>query len=96
VVAYKVGWLESQVRHFLTVSTITLANLILGENAIPERLQWDCTPDKLAATLAPLIEEGPERRAQLAALARLDEAMRIGDEEPSERAARIVLSVAGR
>lgn len=96
VVAYKVGWLESQVRHLLTVSTITLANLILGESAIPERLQWDCTPEKLAGTLAPLIEEGPERQAQLAALARLDAAMRIGDEAPSERAARIVLAVAGR
>ena len=43
-----------------------------------------------AAALAPLLADTPERRTQLAAFERLDHAMRIGDETPSERAARIV------
>ncbi|MBB3809900.1 lipid-A-disaccharide synthase [Pseudochelatococcus contaminans] len=90
VVAYKVSWLESQVRHFLTVSTVTYANLILGENIIPERLQWDCTPEKLAATVLPLLADTPDRRRQTEAFRRLEEAMAIGDDTPSERAARIV------
>lgn len=94
VVGYKVSWLETHARHFLTVSTVTLANLILGENVIPERIQWDCTPEKLTETLMPLIGDTPERRAQVAALARLDAAMSIGDEQPSERAARIVIETA--
>ncbi|MDJ1156781.1 lipid-A-disaccharide synthase [Chelatococcus sp. SYSU_G07232] len=96
VVGYRVSWLESQVRHVLTVSTITLANLILGENVIPERLQWDCTPDKLAATLLPLLSDTPERRAQLAGFERLLGAMSTGDETPSDRAARIILDTVRR
>jgi lipid-A-disaccharide synthase len=73
-----------------------LVNLILGENVIPERLQRNCTPDKLAETLLPLFGDSPERRRQLEAFARLDDLMSIGDEAPSMRAARIVLDVATR
>lgn len=96
VVAYKVSWLESQVRHFLTVTTVTYANLILGEHVIPERLQWDCTPEKLAAALLPLLGDTPERARQIDAFARLDAAMAIGEETPSGRAARIVLAETAR
>lgn len=96
VVAYKLSWLESQVRHFLTVTTVTYANLILGEHVVPERLQWDCTPEKLTDALLPLIAETPERHRQLAAFRRLDEAMAIGEGAPSDRAAKIVLSESGR
>jgi lipid-A-disaccharide synthase len=73
------------------VQTIVLANLILGDNVIPERIQWDCTPEKLSEALLPLLSDTAERRAQLAAFARLDELMSTGDEAPSARAARIVL-----
>lgn len=93
VVAYKMSWLESQVRHFLTVTTVTYANLILGEHAVPERLQWDCTPEKLAGTLLPLLDDTPERARQVTAFERLEGAMAIGDDTPSERAARIVLGM---
>ncbi len=96
VVAYKVSRLEEQLRHLITVDTVVLPNLILGEKAIPERLQWDCTPDKLAAALLPLMADGPERAAQIAAFARLDGAMTIPDDTPSARAARIVIEAAGR
>lgn len=90
VVAYKVSKLEEQLKHFIRVPSIVLTNLILEENAIPERVQWDCTPEKLAAALRPLLREGPERRAQEAAFTRLDALMSTGDEAPSERAARVV------
>lgn len=93
VVAYKVSKLEEQVKHFIAVPSIVLPNLILGENAIPERIQWDCTPDKLAAALVPLLGQMPERQAQLHAFARLDELMSTGDESPSARAARIVAEI---
>ena len=78
--AYKVARLEEHwLKYFvkLSVSTILLPNLILGERAIPELLQRDCTPAALAGALAPLMGDGPERRAQLAALARLDQVMRL-------------------
>jgi lipid-A-disaccharide synthase len=96
VVAYKVSRLEEQLKYFLTVPSIVLVNLILGENVIPERIQWDCTPEKLTETLLPLLAGTPERRRQLDAFARLDDIMSTGDESPSARAARIVLEVATR
>jgi lipid-A-disaccharide synthase len=90
IVAYRVSRPEELLKYLITVPTIVLTNLILGENAIPEFIQHDCTPEKLAAALAPLLGDSPERIRQVAALRRLDGLMRIGDETPSERAARIV------
>lgn len=91
VVAYKVSKIEEMIlRPLIKAQSIVLTNLVLGENAIPEFIQDDCTPETLAATLLPLLSDTPERRGQEAALQRLDELMRIGNEMPSERAARIV------
>lgn len=96
VVAYKVSWIEAIIlRPLIKAQSIVLTNLVLGENAIPEFIQEDCTPETLAAAVLPLLSNTPERRAQEAALRRLDELMRIGDEMPSERAARIVGEVLG-
>ena len=94
VVAYKVSRIEEAVaRRLIQVPTIVLPNLILGQNAMPEFIQADCTAPRLAEALAPLIAGGPERDAQVAALARIDSRMRLsGDDEPSRSAARIVLS----
>ena len=72
-----------------------LTNLVLGENVIPELIQWDCTPEKLADTLLPLLSDTPERQRQIEAFRRLDELMKIGNEMPSERAARVVEDVLG-
>jgi lipid-A-disaccharide synthase len=92
--AYKVSRLEEQLKHFFKLpESILLPNLILGEKAIPEILQQDCTPPNLAAALAGVLREEPARSAQLAALARLDSLMRLPDgEAPSERAAREALA----
>jgi lipid-A-disaccharide synthase len=91
VVAYKVSWIEALIlRPLIKAQSIVLTNLVLGENAIPEFIQEDCTPETLAAAVLPLLADTPERQRQEAALQRLDELMRIGHEMPSERAARIV------
>jgi lipid-A-disaccharide synthase len=90
--AYKVSRWEEQLKYLIRVSSILLPNLILEDRAIPELLQRDCTPAALAAALAPLLGDGPERRAQLAALARLDQLMLHSDgRTPSEQAAAAVL-----
>ena len=96
VIAYKVSPVENRLRFLLTVQSIVLANLIIGENVVPEHIQEDCTPEKLTDALLPLLGDTPKRRRQLDAFARLDDLMSIGDEVPSMRAARIVLQVAGR
>jgi lipid-A-disaccharide synthase len=94
VVAYRVSKIEEILMPIVSVPSFVLPNLILGNNAMPEFIQRDCTPDRLAAALAPLLRSSPERKAQTDALQRLDSLMAIGDETPSERAARIVVDVA--
>ena len=99
LVAYKVSKLEEQYKYLIRVDTVVLANLILGEKVVPECVQWDCTTDKLVAALLLLARDGPERRRQLAAFARLDGIMEAdAPTSPSERAAAIVekLAQAGR
>jgi len=94
VVAYKVSAIEAVIlRPLIKAQSIVLTNLVLGENVVPELIQEDCTPETLADALLPLLSDTPERQRQEAALRRLDELMRIGDEMPSERAARIVEEV---
>ncbi|NNM72488.1 lipid-A-disaccharide synthase [Enterovirga sp. DB1703] len=93
VVAYKVSKLEEQLKHIIKVPSIVLANLILGENVVPERVQWDCTPEKLAGALLPLLGSSPERQRQIEAFGRLDRIMEAGGiSTPSERAAGIVVA----
>jgi lipid-A-disaccharide synthase len=93
VVAYRVSKIEEVLKYLIKAPSIVLTNLVLGENVIPELIQWDCTPDKLADALLPLLKDSPERQRQVAAFGKLDDLMRIGDEAPSERAARIVEEV---
>jgi lipid-A-disaccharide synthase len=95
VVAYKVSKLEEQLKYLIKVPSIVLPNLILERNAIPELLQLDASPERLADALAPLLGDTPERAAQIEALAGLDTRMQLPDgETPSDRAARIVIEVA--
>lgn len=94
VAAYKVPLVEELIARLLVkTGSVILANLVLGENAVPEFLQRDCTPEALAAALVPLIGDTAERRRQVAALARLDLLMEIGKSAPGERAAKAALDV---
>jgi lipid-A-disaccharide synthase len=96
VAAYKVSLAEEAVgRALIKINTVILANIVLGEMAVPEFLQADCTPARLGAALAPLFRDGPERRRQIEAFGRLDAIMDIGARDPSDRAAAVVLDSAG-
>ena len=68
-----------------------LANLVLGENAMPEFIQHRATARNLAAALAPLLGDTPERCRQVEAFKKLDTLMEVGGEAPSARAARAVI-----
>ena len=73
-------------------NSVILANLVIGENVVPEFLQEDCTPEKLSQALREVLGDTPLRRRQLEAFARLDAIMSTGDQPPSVRAADIVLA----
>jgi lipid-A-disaccharide synthase len=97
VAAYRVSTFEALMAwHMVQVPSYILANLVLGENVVPELLQWNCTPERLAAALLPLLGETPERARQLAAFTQLDSIMQIGAEPAAARAADVVLSLLRR
>ncbi len=97
IIAYRVALFEELIaRVMVTTDMIGLANLILDDKAMPELLQRDASPHKLADHLVALIGDTPERRRQCEALARLDAIMEIGVAVPSARAAAVVLATANR
>ena len=100
VATYRVPLVEELVARLARLherlTSVILANLVIGENVVPEFLQRDCTPQKLADALVPLLSETPERARQIAAFRRLDEIMALDTLAPSAKAAAVVLDVARR
>jgi lipid-A-disaccharide synthase len=97
VAAYRIpAWEGLVFRMMAHIDTAILANLVLGEHAVPEYLQGDCTPERLAAAVIPLLADTPERARQLAAFVRLDGIMNLGAAAPSVRAAQAVRDVIAR
>lgn len=88
VTAYRVTEIEAFIaRRVIQTSSIILANLILGENVVPEFLQQDFTAEKLAPALRDILGDTPARQRQVDAFARLEEIMSTGGKRPSELAA---------
>jgi len=93
VTAYQVGAIEAFIlRRAIRVSSVILANLVIGEDVIPEYLQENCTPENLSQALRDALSDSALRRRQLGAFAKLDTIMSTGNQPPSVRAADIVLA----
>jgi len=93
VTAYRVGAMEAFIlRRAIQVSSVILANLVIGKDVIPEFLQEDCAPEKLSAALSEVLTDTPMRRQQVEAFAQLDAIMSTGSKSPSVLAADIVLA----
>lgn len=100
VVGYKVDPVAAvPLRRMIKASSVVLPSLILGDEQIfPEFHQEACTGEALAAALAPLFHDTPERKRQLRAIAELPRYLQLPHGTPSEAAADVVLryAVAGR
>src|SRR5262249_44802415 len=65
VVLYRTGWINWEVgRRMVKLERIGLPNIVSGEDVAPELLQGDLTPEALAATLAPWLDDPAEREAR--------------------------------
>jgi lipid-A-disaccharide synthase len=52
VIIYKTGFITYQIaRHLVTVDKIGLINLVLGERVMPELIQGEATPTRIATEL---------------------------------------------
>jgi lipid-A-disaccharide synthase len=94
--AYRVTPFEELVARIAGIAklpTVILANMVIGDNVVPEFLQRACTPAALAGALVPILSDTPQRRRQVEAFARLDDIM-VLDAKPSAKAATIVLDLA--
>ena len=93
VIGYKVDALAAKFRFLMKVQSIVLANLVIGTNAFPEFKQEDCTGDRLAAALLPLLSDTEARARQINALALVPGKLAVSV-PPSSAAAQIVLAFA--
>jgi lipid-A-disaccharide synthase len=97
VAAYKAGAIEVWImRRAIRSSSVILANLVIGENVVPEFIQQDCTPERLVPALREVLTNSPSRRRQVEAFAGMDAIMSTGNQPPSVRAADIVLAALHR
>jgi len=82
-------------RRVVSVSSIILANLVIGENVIPEFHQEECSARNLVPALKNILDDAPQRQRQLDAFAKLDRIMDTGARSPSEAAADVVIGMLG-
>lgn len=94
VVVYRVSALTWALGHPLVkVPFVAMPNLIAGEQVVPELIQSDFTPEKVAARLEEILAEGPAREKMKAALAGVSARLRPAGEigTAADRAADAVL-----
>ena len=97
IVAYKVGAVTwTLLKPIVHAKFVTIVNLLLDREAVPEYLQSRCRPDLLADAVAPLLTDKNAAARQLADLAEATRSLGQGGEQPSLRAARAILEFLGR
>ena len=92
VVAFRTSSLTAFLaRRALRIPSVVMPNLIVGAPVVPEFLQEEAHPERIALALAELLE-GPVRELQIANLARVRQ--RLGSGGAAERAAAIAEEMA--
>lgn len=94
VVVYRVGWvsvLQAIVTRF-HVQFISLPNILLGENLVPELIQGKATPEAIRERLEGLMAEGAERDRQLEGYRRIKEM--LGPDDALDRTAELAIGLA--
>lgn len=92
VIAYRLAPLTHfLVRRLVNVDFASLVNIIEGREVVPELIQGDCRPDRLAAALEEML--GPEGLAQVEAVQPALAQLGLGGEPPGRRAAQAVLDI---
>ncbi len=92
-VTYRVNPISGAIaRRVIKVKYVAMINLLAGRELVPELLQQDCKPEKLAATLRTLLTNGQAANAQRDGFAPALNTLRTADRAPSQAAADAILS----
>ena len=78
-------------RRLAKVKYVSLCNILVDQEVIPERIQRFCTPDILKKDLCYLIDNPKVASAQVKAVSQIIEQLRPSDGSPSKAAAEVVL-----
>jgi len=96
LVAYRVNPMTAAiVRRTVSVRYASLLNLLAGQEIVPELLQENCTPDRLAIALTRLLTDQAAAAAQRAACRAVLDRLKPPHGMPSEAAAETVLALIG-
>ncbi len=91
IVVYKVNWLTYLVgRMVVTVNWLAMPNVIANRAIVPEFIQHDATPDRIAAVARLLITDTTERQKMQRELASVVNS--LGGAGASKRAAELILT----
>jgi lipid-A-disaccharide synthase len=94
VIVYRVSPLSYWIgKRVISVPFIGLVNLVAGEEVVPELIQADVNPERLAQEAMALLDDGDRRRDMVTKLRALRET--LGQGSASEKTARIALEVIG-
>ena len=94
VIAYRLNPVTVALyRRLIRVKYVNLVNLMLDRMLVPELLQQDCRPERLADELARLLDDPQARRTQIEGVSEVAAWLGQGGTPPSERAARVVLDI---
>jgi lipid-A-disaccharide synthase len=86
-------WTARIIRRTLRAPYVSMPNLLAESEIVPEFLQEEARPERIAAALAPLLAKGEMRDAQIAAFN--DARARLGSAGASSRVAQIVEELLG-
>lgn len=80
-------------RHLINTKVVSIPNLIAEKEVVPELLQYDVTPGKIAAHLRRILVAGREREEMISGLARVRE--KLGQAGAARRAAELLIDTIG-
>ena len=90
IVVYKVNWLTYLIgRLVVTVNWLAMPNVIAGREIVPEFIQGDAKPDRIATVAREFLQNSSKREAMQKELATVVSS--LGGPGASERAARLIL-----
>ncbi len=93
-VAYRVNPITAAVvRRLVKVRYASIMNLLAEREIVPELLQANCTPERLAATLAPLLTNANAAEAQRQAFRDVLRKLAVPNASPSDAAAAAILGM---